>query len=776
MADILLQKPATGQQIVLVPQAEDRLVFEFDSSDATLTRDGDSLQMSFEDGSSLTLTDFYVAYTSENMPTFLIEGNEIDGEAFFAALGDELMPAAGTTAGTVQGSGSSVGLEGGELLGGLTRIGGLDQDGSNSTGNDNQANAARSITSDGTDGGVAGINISTDGNAGGDLPPEPNDVPEALTDKMAIIARSEYNGNDFSKHFDEGNDAEGGRYLLVDGDGNEIAPSSVNADGTVTYEFWGTNNGKAVNWGSVTFDPATGKYEMEADGGWVSSSQMTFNVAFEDGDGDRSSAIQVDVSEVGGVYFYEKHLEDGAEPSVAGTVKTWSPPSGYTIDEANFESGTFTGAHGEKYTVEVVNGKLQFTLHSVADNPSAGGVGSDGTNHWLSNTGIDIPLIDSKGGAHDLTISMGVVDSVPVTTKVVTEIENPTDKVEYEATLTQNTDGVVDLSQLYNFGGDGMGSFSFMGAHTTHIADANGNTAYDFDWGTILLNKNTGEMVFEFNEGYTGEAPVVRVYATDSEGDVASHVYVTLEGDGVDLDTVDMSTLLKEDSTEHFEVQLGDAMASGAEASLVNEAQAVLDANSDDLEIAAGALESAATQMEQGSMSAGDILYGDSSEDLLLGLGGNDALYGGAGADVLLGGSGNDILDGGAGADVIMGGAGSDVIVLDLSDVLVDAGEDVDGSDIDILLGQGAFNKDDVMNAMGKSDAEMAIYGDVRANGQDAESLMAELGITKDQYGKVTMGEGWEQGETLGSYTAFTQNDGTEQQITVIVESMKLSY
>ncbi len=128
MADILLQKPAAGQTTSLLPQSEDRLVFEFDSAEATLTRDGDNLVMSFEDGASVNLTDFYVSYTSENMPTFLIQGTEVDGESFFAALDEELMPAAGAGAGTPQGSGSSVDTIAGSLLAGIDRLGRLDQE------------------------------------------------------------------------------------------------------------------------------------------------------------------------------------------------------------------------------------------------------------------------------------------------------------------------------------------------------------------------------------------------------------------------------------------------------------------------------------------------------------------------------------------------------------------------------------------------------------------------------------------------------------------------
>ena len=53
MADIRLAKPAAGtsQNIVCIPDA--RFVFEFSTDEATLSRNGDNLVITFEDGSTL---------------------------------------------------------------------------------------------------------------------------------------------------------------------------------------------------------------------------------------------------------------------------------------------------------------------------------------------------------------------------------------------------------------------------------------------------------------------------------------------------------------------------------------------------------------------------------------------------------------------------------------------------------------------------------------------------------------------------------------------------
>ncbi len=127
MADLVLQQPAEGQRVAITPEANSRLVFGYDLSEATLSREGDDLVFTFINGSILVLTDFYVAYTAENMPVLVIDNTEVDGEHFFSALAEDLVPAAGVSAGP-QGSGAKVDTIHGELLGGINRLGSLDQE------------------------------------------------------------------------------------------------------------------------------------------------------------------------------------------------------------------------------------------------------------------------------------------------------------------------------------------------------------------------------------------------------------------------------------------------------------------------------------------------------------------------------------------------------------------------------------------------------------------------------------------------------------------------
>ena len=96
MADIRLVRPEAGTNQAVACEPEAKFVFDFPTDAATLSRNGDNLVMTFEDGATLTLTDFYKAYSSKNMPSFEVDGAQVAGADFFAAMNEpDLMPAAG---------------------------------------------------------------------------------------------------------------------------------------------------------------------------------------------------------------------------------------------------------------------------------------------------------------------------------------------------------------------------------------------------------------------------------------------------------------------------------------------------------------------------------------------------------------------------------------------------------------------------------------------------------------------------------------------------------
>ena len=126
MADIRLAKPAAGTTQTVPSTPNGRFIFDFPADAATLTRNGDDLVLTFEDGSSIQLQGFYTTYSKEEMPSFQVEGVEISGQDFFAALGEDLMPAAGPAASSASRSGRYNEYGGSDLLDGIDHLGRLD--------------------------------------------------------------------------------------------------------------------------------------------------------------------------------------------------------------------------------------------------------------------------------------------------------------------------------------------------------------------------------------------------------------------------------------------------------------------------------------------------------------------------------------------------------------------------------------------------------------------------------------------------------------------------
>ncbi|MDY5429581.1 VCBS domain-containing protein, partial [Desulfovibrio sp.] len=127
MADIRLAKPVAGTTQTVSSAPDGRFIFDFPADAATLTRNGDDLVLSFEDGSSIQLQGFYTTYSKEEMPSFQVDGVEISGQDFFAALGEDLMPAAGPAASNSASRGGRYNEYGGsDLLDGIDHLGRLD--------------------------------------------------------------------------------------------------------------------------------------------------------------------------------------------------------------------------------------------------------------------------------------------------------------------------------------------------------------------------------------------------------------------------------------------------------------------------------------------------------------------------------------------------------------------------------------------------------------------------------------------------------------------------
>ena len=69
MADLTLRHPANGANQVIPSEKFDHIAFDFPSDSVVLSKEGNDLLLSFEDGSRITLTDFYTTFSKDRSRT-----------------------------------------------------------------------------------------------------------------------------------------------------------------------------------------------------------------------------------------------------------------------------------------------------------------------------------------------------------------------------------------------------------------------------------------------------------------------------------------------------------------------------------------------------------------------------------------------------------------------------------------------------------------------------------------------------------------------------------
>ena len=128
MADLTLRHPANGANQVIPSEKFDHIAFDFPSNSVVLSKEGNDLLLSFEDGSRITLTDFYTTFSKDSIPDFIVDGTSVSGSEFFAALNEpDLMPAAGPAVAASNADGGRFHeYTDASLMDGVERLGGLD--------------------------------------------------------------------------------------------------------------------------------------------------------------------------------------------------------------------------------------------------------------------------------------------------------------------------------------------------------------------------------------------------------------------------------------------------------------------------------------------------------------------------------------------------------------------------------------------------------------------------------------------------------------------------
>ena len=463
MADIRLAKPAAGTTQTVPSAPDGRFIFDFPADAATLTRNGDDLVLTFEDGAAIQLQGFYTTYSKEEMPSFQVDGVEISGQDFFAALDEDLMPAAGPASGSSAARGGRYNEYGGsDLLDGLDHLGRLDIgfDGGTQLATDtvepspySEVDHGVTVTPSGVGAATEVVTVYEAGLAGGSQAGE-KDAPTMAGGSLSINA------------------PDGVASIVIGG-------VVVFENGALTGKVVSTDEGTL----SVTgYDPATGKLDfsysldrnttehVKSDPDTDTQISHTLVVTVTDTDGDSgSTTITVNVV-------------DDAPTAVDDTVIGEEAQAQQGMIDGNVLKNDKTGADGPNAVTSVKHGDEE----SMAGSALKGAYGeltlnADGTYTYKLGDEVDVP----NGETYTEEFTYTIKDADGDTSTATLTITIRGDEKEPVAPGEDKAEIVVDEGALP----DGSGQHAEHGilGKDSFTVNLNGED------GTVTLNYGTGE-------------------------------------------------------------------------------------------------------------------------------------------------------------------------------------------------------------------------------------------------------------------------------------------
>lgn len=463
MADIRLAKPAAGTTQTVPSAPDGRFIFDFPADAATLTRNGDDLVLTFEDGAAIQLQGFYTTYSKEEMPSFQVDGVEISGQDFFAALDEDLMPAAGPASGSSAARGGRYNEYGGsDLLDGLDHLGRLDIgfDGGTQLATDtvepspySEVDHGVTVTPSGVGAATEVVTVYEAGLAGGSQAGE-KDAPTMAGGSLSINA------------------PDGVASIVIGG-------VVVFENGALTGKVVSTDEGTL----SVTgYDPATGKLDfsysldrnttehVKSDPDTDTQISHTLVVTVTDTDGDSgSTTITVNVV-------------DDAPTAVDDTVIGEEAQAQQGMIEGNVLKNDKTGADGPNAVTSVKHGDEE----SMAGSALKGAYGeltlnADGTYTYKLDKNVDVEKDESVTETFTYTIT----DADGDTSEATLTITIRGDEKEPVAPGEDKAEIVVDEGALSD--GSGQHVVHGISGKDSFTVNLNGED------GTITLKYGTGE-------------------------------------------------------------------------------------------------------------------------------------------------------------------------------------------------------------------------------------------------------------------------------------------
>ncbi len=330
-------------------------------------------------------------------------------------------------------------------------------------------------------------------------------------------------------------------------------------------------------------------------------------------------------------------------------------------------------------------GNLDTIKFAAGVTPADISVSRVGSNLYLKivSTGEQLNILSFFSGEQYQVEQITFADS--------TEIWTAAELIAQLSTATEGDDYLV--------GDAGDNVINGLGGNDTLIGNA-GNDTLDGGAGNDFLQGGAGDDVYVFGHGsgsdtiFDSDATIgnldkiefaAGVAPTDvSVGRSGNDLYLTIAETG---DRLTISSFFSGERYQVEQVTFADSTEVWTAAELI--AQTSVATEGDDY------LVGDTSDNVMNGLGGNDILIGNDGNDTLDGNSGNDRLYGDAGNDTIGGGVGDDVLHGNDGNDILFGGAGNDQLYGDAGADTLDGGEGNDylqggaGDDV-YLFGRGS--------------------------------------------------------------------------------------
>ena len=592
MADIILTRPQAGQHTVLESVADSRLVLQFPTDQATMERAGDNLVFSFDDGSSIQLTNFYTQYSQESMPDFEVDGTLVAGADFFSAFGPDLMPAAGPAAGAAARAARYNDFGNSDLLDGINHLNELDW------------------------GMNLGNPTTEDVDALGVLSPDAGETNAApvisISGVVSVVEAGVFVGGNEAK---AGVPTASGQINAHDPDGDALNFAFVAPDGSLVTSI-------TTEYGTITINPdGTYTYVLDndkanglAEGDVVNEN---FTVQVSDGRGGTAQAtVTVNVTGSNDIPSLELTRDElfvdvDGTPDMTGNITDGGMALGDDPDaghDLHYSFGTdadgnpilsITDDYGT-LTIDPDSGDYTYTLDRNSDAVKV--LKGDGTDDVIQHVTVVVtdeydahaerPLEVVIRGANDDPVitevgkgALGVVESGVVGAEMtpVDGVMNDGgsftvfDKDANDAqTLSVVIDGLDPSEYNVSTSSDGVTTvtteYGVLTITPVIVTDANGSTTTTYTYIFNLYDENNpgyGDAAGKLNEGQSVDLPF-RLTVTDGAGaSVQQDVKITITGtnDAPDLSLSNTNMVVSEDGVGQGSHTVLDDDADGALAS-----------------------------------------------------------------------------------------------------------------------------------------------------------------------------------------------------------------